>query len=326
LLQDDASRDAMGRSGRALVDENFSFRSYAMDLVRLGGMELARVSVVVPNYNYAHYLKERLDSVSQQTWPLYEIIVLDDGSTDGSVEMLGSLRGGMDPEPRVVVNERNSGSVFRQWLKGVELARGDYVWIAEADDLSKPEFVERLVRVMQADKSIVMGYCQSEQIDAYGQVLAPDYLAYTNDLSSTRWLQPYTVEGGDEVDVALGVKNTIPNVSAVLFRREALLDTLRTNIEEVAGYRIAGDWLVYLKLLSKGKVLFSPESLNQHRRHGSSVTLGSAAALHYDEVARVQKTARILFKLNPRSIESAERYAQSLRIHFGLDSDQAKSA
>ena len=326
LLHDEAVRETMGRTGRALVDENFSFRGYAMELVRLGGMELARVSVVVPNYNYAHYLKERLDSVSQQTWPLYEIIVLDDGSTDGSVEMLGNLRGGLHPEPRVVVNGRNSGSVFRQWLKGVELARGDYVWIAEADDLSKPEFVERLVRAMQADKSIVMGYCQSEQIDAYGQVLAPDYLAYTNDLSSTRWLQPYTAQGSDEVDAALGVKNTIPNVSAVLFRREALLDTLRTDIEEVAGYRIAGDWLVYLKLLGKGKVLFSPESLNQHRRHGSSVTLGSAAALHYDEVARVQKTARTLFKLSPRTIESAERYAQSLRVHFGLDSDQAKSA
>ena len=112
----------------------------------------------------------------------------------------------------------------------------------------------------------------------------------------------------------------------MLFRRVALLETLQADIDVVAGYRIAGDWLVYLKLLGKGKVLFSPESLNQHRRHGSSVTLGSAAALHYDEVARVQKTARTLFKLSPRTIESAERYAQSLRVHFGLDSDQAKSA
>ena len=326
LLRDETARQAMGEAGRLLVDERFSFRGYAMELMRLGGMGLARVSVVVPNYNYAHYLRERLDSVNQQTWPLYEIIVLDDGSTDGSVEMLGRLRGGMHPEPRIVVNERNSGSVFRQWLKGVELARGDYIWIAEADDLSSPAFVERLVRAMQSDKSIVMGYCQSEQIDAYGQVLAPDYLAYTNDLSSTRWLQPYTAQGSEEVDAALAVKNTIPNVSAALFRREELLDVLRTNIEEVAGYRIAGDWLVYLRLLGKGKVFFSPEPLNQHRRHGSSVTLGSAAALHYDEVVRVQKSARALFKLSPHSIESAERYAQSLRIHFGLDSDQAKSA
>jgi glycosyltransferase involved in cell wall biosynthesis len=325
MLLDGEARASMGTAGRALIDEDFSFRGYVMDLVRLGDISLARVSVVVPNYNYAHYLRERLQSISQQTWPLFEIIVLDDCSTDSSAEVLSELRGGISPEPRIVLGERNSGSVFRQWLTGVEMARGEFVWIAEADDLAQPEFVERLVRAMECDHEVTMAYCQSEQIDEFGQVLAPDYLAYTNDLSRTRWSQPYKAEGMDEVDAGLGVKNTVPNVSAVLFRREALLETLRENIEEVAGYRIAGDWLVYLKLLHRGRVAFLSDSLNQHRRHGASVTLGSAAALHYDEVVRMQATARALFKLSPRTKQLADSYAQSLRIHFGLDSDQAKN-
>ena len=143
-----------------------SFRRYAIDLVRLSGIRLPIVSVVVPNYNYAHLIKERLQSIADQTLPLYEIIVLDDCSTDGSLECIDRMAADIAPEPRIVENETNSGSVFRQWKRGVELARGEYVWIAEADDLSKPEFVERMVGVLERHPEAVFAYCQSEQLDA----------------------------------------------------------------------------------------------------------------------------------------------------------------
>lgn len=315
---DSALRASLGSAGAALIDAEFSFRSYAMDLLALGGMGLPRVSVVVPNYNYAHYMAERLSSVAGQNLPVYEIIVLDDCSSDDSLVELQRLRGHIRPEPRVVPGERNSGSVFRQWLKGVELARGDYVWIAEADDLSKPEFLERLSQLLHSHPDAVMAYSQSEQIDEYGQVLAPDYLGYTDELSTTRWLENYVASGAEEVGAGLAVKNTVPNVSAALFRREPLLRVLREHIDEIASYRIAGDWLVYLRLLQYGKIAFEASACNRHRRHASSVTLGSAARLHYDEVARVQSAAQALFPVDARARAAAAAYAQSLRTHFGL--------
>ena len=77
-----------------------------------------------------------------QTFRDFEVLLLDDGSTDGSAAVLQEY---IDP-PRVraFCDLRNSGRPFVQWNKGVALARGQYVWIAEADDFSAPEFLERM--------------------------------------------------------------------------------------------------------------------------------------------------------------------------------------
>lgn len=318
LLADDATRARLGEQGRRLVDARFSFRTYMMDLLALGGIALPRVSVVVPNYNYARFLDARLRSISGQTLPVYEIIVLDDASADDSLDVLQSLRGGLAPEPRVVVNERNSGSVFRQWLRGLELATGEFVWIAEADDLAQPGFLMHLVGRMVADPSIVMGYCQSEQMDPDGVTLAPNYLDYTRDISPDRWHRAYVADGAEEA-ACLGVKNVVPNASAVVFRREALLAVLRPGIDEIASYSIAGDWVIYLRLLQRGRVCFEPTALNRHRRHAGSVTLGSAAGKHVDEVARVQAEAQRLFPMDERVRAAARDYLATLRVQFGLD-------
>lgn len=145
LLANDAERKRLGSQGSDIVDAEFSFRAYAMDLLHFGGLQIPRVSVVVPNFNYARYLRERLESITNQTVPVYEIIFLDDKSDDHSVEVIQELRHSLSPEPRILVNHTNSGSVFLQWHRGVQLARGDYVWIAEADDLAKPDFLERIL-------------------------------------------------------------------------------------------------------------------------------------------------------------------------------------
>jgi hypothetical protein len=222
---------------------------------------------------------------------------------------------------RVVVNTRNSGSVFRQWLKGAELATGDYVWIAEADDLSEPRFLETVMAAF-ADPAVVMSYCQSQQIDADGAVLAGDYLEYVSDISPERWRSAYVAEGLDEVRNGMAVKNTIPNVSAVVFRRGALLQALAGDCEQIAQFRIAGDWLTYLRLLETGSVAFDPTALNKHRRHASGVTLGSQLSPHLREVLRVQKIARERYPV-AETEQSAWDYADRLYRQFGLSTQEA---
>lgn len=322
LIADDALRASHGERGRALIESEFSFRDYALSLANLAGLDVPRVSVVVPNYNYARYLDARLSSIAAQDAPIAEIIVLDDASSDDSLAVLQELRGRIAPEPRIVPSERNSGSVFHQWRKGVELARGEYVWIAEADDLAKPAFLSTLLAALHGRADLVMAYSESEAIDSDGQVVMPDYRAYTGELSQERWRKAYTASGAEEVRAALAVKNTVPNVSAVLFRREALLDVLREREDEICGYRIAGDWVAYLHLLRRGGVHYSPASLNQHRRHVGSVTSASDLQRHHDEVVSAQRVAAEQFALDAASRAAADAYSAALRRQFGLPDTQ----
>jgi glycosyltransferase involved in cell wall biosynthesis len=106
-------------------------------------MGFPRVSVAVPNYNHARFLRQRLDTILAQTYQDFELILLDDCSTDESRTILEQYAG--DPRARLEFNEVNSGSTFKQWNKGVRLAQGKYVWIAESDDYSDARFLERLV-------------------------------------------------------------------------------------------------------------------------------------------------------------------------------------
>lgn len=321
LAHERGLREGFGKSGRNIVDSEFSFRPYVVDLLSMGGFHLPTVSVIVPNYNYAKYIRQRLESVAAQSLAPYEIIVLDDASTDGSVAEIRAMQHALEPEAKLVINAVNGGSVFSQWLKGVELARGDYVWIAEADDLASPEFLETLIVKMEEFPKVVMAYCQSRQIDANRHVLAENYLDYTSDLSETRWMNSYIAGGDEEVSAGLAVKNTIPNVSAVVFRREALMKVMRDNLDEILDLRIAGDWLVYLHMLKEGDVLFVPKAMNEHRRHGRSVTIDSDLRRHYTEVVTMQAKAMSMFDVGADTSSRANAYTALLRAQFGIASE-----
>ena len=317
LLDDPARARSMGACGQALIEEQCSFRSYLFDLLDMLGLKLPRVSVIVPNYNYARYLPERIGSITRQYSPFYELLVLDDASTDDSVQVIERLAVELRVHLRIVRNERNSGSVFEQWAKGVAMARGDLVWIAEADDLAEPSFLGSVLTPM-ADPTVVMGYCQSQQIDTDGRQLAESYLDYTKDVSEERWLQPYRVEGLNEIRTCMAIKNTIPNVSAVVFRRTALADALAQVSTELRAHRIAGDWLTYLAVLERGDVAFVSKPLNLHRRHASSVTIGSDQRPHMLEVLRVQRLVQQRYSPPAESVRKASEYAHQLYRYFKL--------
>ena len=107
------------------------------------------VSVIVPNYNHAKYLPERLESVFSQSYADYEVILLDDGSTDGSAALLEACRSNPHVS-HVELNLQNSGGhPFAQWEKGIRLAKGKYVWIAESDDRAEPTFLEKAVAALE---------------------------------------------------------------------------------------------------------------------------------------------------------------------------------
>lgn len=317
LLDNPGKAKQLGERGRDIVHELFSIRHYLFDLLNWAGITLKRVSAIVPNYNYARHLEQRLASLFSQTYPLFEIIVIDDASTDNSVEVIERCLTKTEIDCRFIRNTKNSGSVFDQWRKGVEAARGDYIWICEADDFADPRFIECVVRAFD-DPAVEMCYSQSNQVDENGQLLAGDYLEYTNDVCPQKWRTDYICSGSEELSAAMAVKNTIPNVSAVLFRRQSLHDSLVRCHDMVMKLKIAGDWLIYSDILRHGNIGFIAESLNSHRRHQNSVTISSANSMHMAEIIFMQKHVGQLVPLSHETVQKAQNYLQYVSKYLGL--------
>ncbi len=268
LLDSPAEGNDFARVGREILAREFSYVNYARVLVELVSARRPKVSVVVPNYNYARHLPARLKSIVRQTYPPHEIIFLDDCSSDDSVDVATPILHASGLSYRIITNVANQGT-YRQWLRGMREATGDLIWIAEADDDCAPELLERLVPQFERP-DVMLAYCQSRPIDEQGREIAPDYLAHTADISDTKWRRAYVRPGLDEITDTLVVKNTIPNVSAVLMRPPDL-----SGIEQqLLGLRNTGDWLVYVHILEQGSIAFVAEALNFHRRHSASVTIG----------------------------------------------------
>lgn len=299
-----------------------SLRQYAIDLVHyLNGFP--RVSVIVPNYNYERYIHQRLESVFSQVFPVYELIVLDDASSDRSIAVIEEYLERSNVDSELVVNDKNSGSVFLQWEKGARLAKGDLLWIAEADDYADKHFLSKLVPAF-SDPALVLAYCQSKQIDENGSIVSNNYLEYTQDISS-RWENSYVRQGRQEIADSLSVKNTIPNVSAVLFHRESLKQAFKGVGAELYNYSVAGDWLLYIHILLKGKIYFNDDSLNMHRRHTQSVTQSLKANNHLQEVIELQKIAQNMSFPDDVALKKAESYIQVLHKHFNITSEEKKN-
>jgi len=227
------------------------------------------VSVIVPNYNHARFLRKRIDSVLQQTFQDFELILLDDCSTDDSRSILSSYAG--DPRIRIEFNDANSGSTFKQWNKGVRLARGKYVWIAESDDYADERLLETLVPLLDTEPGAVFAYCRSWRVSADDQ-LDGFQDAYLADLDPQKWTAAFWADGREECRRYLVHRNTVLSASSVLFRREVYGRVGGADESLV----LCGDWKTWASMaLTGGKIGYVGEPLNYYRFHDMSVTARS---------------------------------------------------
>ncbi len=224
-----------------------------------------KVSVIIPNYNYAQFIPERLDSILNQTERPFEIIFLDDVSNDNSVAIAKEILEASNIPYKIITNTQNQGC-FRQWVKGINCAEGDIIWIAEADDLCEYDFIERVLPAF-ADDQVNLAYAQSEVIYEQGEHSGFIYTEYTKDLNEVKWNKDYKSDGETEIIDGLGIKNTIPNASGVLMRKSAL----KGIDDDLSKYTISGDWFTYVYAIKVGKIAFYSDILNYHRRHSSSI-------------------------------------------------------
>jgi glycosyltransferase involved in cell wall biosynthesis len=257
-----------------------------------------KVSVIVPSYNHASYLAQRLDSILAQTFQDFELIFLDDASPDHTREVFD--RYAQNPRIRAVFNEQNSGNVFKQWNRGLGMARGEYVWIAESDDYADPEFLATLVATLEAQPEVGVAYCESRKVDPAGEPLGLASEWYGATYRTDRWRASFVAEGTDEArDYALA-GSPIANASCALFRR---------NLAIAAGgatedLRLTGDWLFWVTLFGSAKVAFESRPLNFNRQHEGSVSSHSVrSGVDLEEFYRMANHVRSRFSPAPGLVE-----------------------
>lgn len=273
-----------------------------------------RISVVVPSHDYARFMPERLGSIFAQSYPVEEVIVFDDASTDDSVGVAQAVAAEWGREIGLVVNRANSGNVFLQWQRAAAQARGPYVWIAEADDAADPELLARIGRMLAAHPDIDLAFCDSRAVDAQGVQVMASYKPYCASFGATMALRDGVHPAAAFLRTCLAERNAILNASAVVFRTQVLRDTLARLEGELASWRVAGDWRIYVDLLahSSGRVGTLAAPLNVHRRHEGSVTARLPRPGMIEEVARMHATVNALLGHDAALVERQLAYRREL--------------
>lgn len=226
------------------------------------------VSVIIPNYNHARYLEQRLDSVLNQTYQNFEVFILDDHSTDNSLEVIARYKDNSHIK-QIVVNETNSGSTFKQWDKGIHLATGDIIWIAESDDYCELNMLEELVKAYTSHPNVVLAYSTSIMVDENG----------TKGNLSRYNLGTRVFSSRDYITHFLAYGCAVGNASSAIFSREAALKVS----PEYMSFRGSGDYMFWTEISSQGNVVVADVKLNYFRWAGGSVTHKNYASGHAAE-------------------------------------------
>ncbi|MBP2566437.1 glycosyltransferase involved in cell wall biosynthesis/ubiquinone/menaquinone biosynthesis C-methylase UbiE [Agrobacterium tumefaciens] len=284
------------------------------------------VTAIVPNFNHARYLTQRIDSILAQTYPLIDILVLDDCSSDDSRLIIDSYVKRFPERIKAIYNTENSGSVFRQWQKGHSQAKGDLVWICESDDFCEPTFIERTISTFR-DPSVMLAFGRTQFVNGQG-----DYFAgldqYREESEPGIWDARTVRPAAEWFRGGFGVKNVIANVGGSLWRR---FDVPNEVWEEARSFKIMGDWYLYSVIAAGGQIAYEPSGVSYFRIHESNTSGKSAQSRpeYYREYARLMTNLKERWDIPDstveRFIDRCRSVARGAGIH-GADFDAQLSA
>ena len=246
-----------------------------------------KISVVVPNYNYSNYLYQRVYSILNQNYKIHELIILDDASKDNSLFYIKQIEQKISEfvNVKVVVNDINSGNAFSQWQKGINLATGDYVWVAEADDYAKKNFLNEVVSPLKKNNNIVISYADTGFIDSNGYITKNSLVDQIDILKTNHWNASYVNKGISEINCYSYLNCTIPNVSGTIIKK----GNYDEIFESAKKFHQSGDWFTYLNILNLGDISFINKTLNYYRVHGNNISQTFDKKAHILEIQRIYK-------------------------------------
>lgn len=215
-----------------------------------------RVSVCLPTYNGEAYVAEAVRSVLAQSYPAFEIVAVDDGSSDRTLEMLQAFA---DPRVRIYQNPHRRG-IPGNWNAAVALARGAYVCVFHQDDVMRADNLARKVALFDADPSLSLVHSRAERIIEDG---APTQLGDWMEKAQTDF-----VEEGEVYFRRLLLRGNCICAPSVVVRREQL--AALGGFRETLGY--ACDYEMWMKLCVEGRVGFLNDILVDYRWHAGNAS------------------------------------------------------
>lgn len=275
-----------------------------------------KVSIIVPNFNHAAFLRERLESVYGQTVQPYEIFLMDDASTDESREILLEYQKKYPEITKLCFNEKNQGKVFAQWEKGILQATGDLIWIAESDDFCERNFLEKLLPAFK-DEAVSLAFARTVFMQNGHKVNSTE--AYLRDFAEFDWTSSFFVTAHQLMKHAFSIRNVIPNVSGVVFRRPmSLSEELRVLWEK--DLRLCGDWAFYAEIIKGGCVYYAHDTANYYRIHAGSTSLRiQQEERYYEEHEKLAcflaRNYRIPMECHRRHLEELKQHNSSGMVH-----------
>jgi len=220
---------------------------------------MPKVSVIIPSYNHAIFVKKAIQSVLNQTERDLELIIVDDGSTDGTRSILDEIE---DPRCRVILQEHQGAHVALN--RGLMEAKGSYLAILNSDDMYYPQRIERLVNFLENNRDVGLVGSYIEVIDAKERTLGIKH-GY-RDLEP--WPLPYrdrSFRAGSDWRGALLTENFFATTSNFVFRYELY--------EQIGGFnplRYAHDWDFLLRASAVSAIAILPEVLLRYRVHSKN--------------------------------------------------------
>ena len=274
------------------------------------------ISVVIPNYNYSKFLYQRLYSVLYQQVKIDEIIILDDCSKDDSRDVIDSIVSHLKKHINIrsVYNEENSGSAFKQWQKGFDLAKSDYVWIAEADDYCDKKALKQMMKPVLKDNNVVISYVDTAFVDADGKIFLRTIKPEIDIMKTGHWDRSYVNSGKDEFENYSFLNCTIANVSSAIIKR----DNYDKFFKLSGKFKQAGDWLFYVNIMYKGNVAFYNKPLNYYRVHGNNVSSVTKKEAHIKEIMNIHDYYRKTYGLNKQQEKEIKKRYSFLKKVWGL--------
>jgi glycosyltransferase involved in cell wall biosynthesis len=217
----------------------------------LSASGIPTISVVIPTYNYAGYLGRAIESVLGQTFDDFELLVLDDASTDDTESLVASYES--EPRFRFRRNERNVG-LFANFNAGAAWASGKYLKFVCADDWLDPRFLERTASALESQPDAVLATTANYLADEKGQLTGRQYAPF----GASR-----TVSPGEATVAMADWLNVVGMPTNVLMRRDAFVEVGGFD----ARFAPAADIHLYLKLFQHGGVAWIDEPLAYARIH-----------------------------------------------------------
>lgn len=243
-----------------------------------------RVSIIIPSYNGEEFIREAIDSVLNQTFQDFELIISDDASTDKTREIAQEYSS--DPRISFFQNNKQLG-IGGNWNRGIERSKGRYIKILCQDDIIKPGYLEKSVEVLENDESVSLVTTFEQFFGESDRVRNQKEIPFTKRVNGTN-VQKSVLKNG----------NWIGGPTAVTFRRANLSVGMFDS-----SLKCGLDYEMWLRLLTTGDLYVVPEILFQSRIHKGQATTGCQRNLGFDK-----DKIRILNKIN-----------ESPKMYGGLD-------